>query len=75
MEHLGGRREPGHGIGDTISIDLPNGKVELLVEDAVIRQRKKNWTPPKPPVKPGSYLDRYSRMVSSAMKGAILRTD
>ena len=61
--------------GDTISIDLPNGKVELLVEDAVIRQRKKNWTPPKPPVKPGSYLDRYSRMVSSAMKGAILRTD
>ena len=59
--------------GDMIEIDIPNGTVNLLVEDSVIQERKKNWTAPPPVVKPGSYLDRYARQVRSAMTGAILR--
>ena len=61
--------------GDIIDIDLPAGTVNLLVDDAVIAERKKNWTPPAPDVKPGSYLDRYAKLVRSAMDGAVLRRD
>ena len=61
--------------GDMISIDLPNGKLELLVDEATIAERKKNWTPHVPDVKPGSYLDRYQRLVRSAMDGAVLKRE
>ncbi len=61
--------------GDMISIDIPSGKVELLVDEAVIAARKKGWKAPAPDVKPGSYLDRYAKQVRSAMTGAILKRD
>ena len=61
--------------GDMIDIDLPAGTVNLLVDDAVIAERRKNWNPPAPDVKPGSYLDRYAKLVRSAMDGAVLRRD
>ncbi len=61
--------------GDIIDIDLPNGKVDLCVDEATLEERRKNWQPHKPDVKPGSYLDRYSRLVTSAMKGAVLKRD
>lgn len=59
--------------GDIIDIDIPAGRVTLEVSDEELAKRKENWVAPKPPVKPGSYLDRYSRMVDSAMSGAILK--
>ena len=59
--------------GDMISIDIEAGVVTLEVPDEVIEQRKIGWQPHKPPVKPGSYLDRYSRLVSSAMAGAVFK--
>ncbi|MBQ1406667.1 MAG: dihydroxy-acid dehydratase [Eubacterium sp.] len=59
--------------GDIIDIDLPNGQVNLLVDEAVIEERKKNWNPPTPDVKKGSYIDRYARQVTSAMNGAIFK--
>jgi len=58
--------------GDEILIDIPNKKLELLVEEAVLKQRRAKWTPPEPRVKEG-YLARYARMVTSGSRGAVLR--
>lgn len=59
--------------GDIISLDIEGGVLDLLVEESVIEARRKNWTPPVPPVKRGSYLDRYSKLVGSAMSGAVFK--
>ena len=59
--------------GDSISIDIDAGVVTLNVPEEEIEKRKIGWEPHKPPVKPGSYLDRYSKMVSSAMSGAVFK--
>lgn len=59
--------------GDSISIDIDGGTVTLNVPDEEIEKRKVGWTPHKPPVKPGSYLDRYSKQVTSAMAGAVFK--
>lgn len=57
--------------GDTISIDIPNHKVELLVTPEEI-QRCKNSITPQPPKEVSGYLKRYRAMVKSANFGAIL---
>lgn len=58
--------------GDRISIDIPNRKLELNVSEKELVKRKAKWTSPQPKVKKG-YLVRYSALVSSADKGAILK--
>lgn len=57
--------------GDNILIDIPNRRLELLVPEEQIRQRLGNIVSPEPEIKHG-YLYRYSKMVSSASRGAIL---
>jgi len=57
--------------GDTIAIDIPAGKLELKVDDAVLAERKAKWVCPPPNVTKG-YLARYAKLVSSANKGAIV---
>ncbi|MCP5061728.1 MAG: dihydroxy-acid dehydratase [Ignavibacteriae bacterium] len=58
--------------GDIISIDIPNCKLELEVSDARIERRLKELPEFEPKIKKG-YLARYSKMVSSANTGAILK--
>ncbi|MCF0148220.1 MAG: dihydroxy-acid dehydratase [Clostridium sp.] len=58
--------------GDIISIDIPNGKLELLVDDEVLEERRRNFKPLPPKVTEG-YLARYAKLVSSASTGAILK--
>ncbi len=58
--------------GDTINIDIPGRKIEAKLSQTEIDKRFKNWKAVKPKIKTG-YLWRYSRLVSSADKGAILR--
>lgn len=58
--------------GDTISIDIPSCKIELLVSDEELNVRRSAWVCPEPKVKTG-YLARYARMVTSASRGAILQ--
>ena len=58
--------------GDTISIDIPNCKIELLVSDEELTVRRGSWVCPEPKIKTG-YLARYTRMVTSAAQGAILQ--
>lgn len=57
--------------GDIISIDIPNCKVTLEVSDEEIAERKKTMTIKKKTDITG-YLKRYSAMVSSADKGAVI---
>ena len=58
--------------GDIISIDIPNGKLELLVDEEVLEERRRNFKPLPPKVTEG-YLARYAKLVSSASTGAILK--
>jgi len=57
--------------GDTINIDIPSRRIEVNLSKAEIARRFKSWKPVAPKIKTG-YLSRYSRLVSSADKGAIL---
>lgn len=58
--------------GDKISIDIPKRKLELLIPERELERRLREFEPPKPKVT-GGYLARYSKLVGSADKGAILR--
>jgi dihydroxy-acid dehydratase len=58
--------------GDLISIDIPARKLELLVDEAELERRRKDWKP-YPKEITSSILRRYSRMASSAAKGAVTK--
>lgn len=58
--------------GDRILIDIPARKLELLVSDEELAERRKNWKyVPKEITSP--FLRRYSRQVSSASTGAMYK--
>lgn len=57
--------------GDIISIDIPNGRLDIEIDGNMLEDRIDNWIPPQPKIKKG-YLARYAKMVSSADKGAVL---
>ena len=57
--------------GDTISINIPNNKIELLVSEEELRKRKESWKSKAHVVK-SKWLNRYRRFVTSANRGAVL---
>ena len=57
---------------DIITIDIKKRHINLDLPDSEIEKRLKKWKAPKPRVASG-WLSRYSRMVSSASKGAVLQ--
>lgn len=60
--------------GDIIAIDIPNNKINVLVDDATLAARKEKWQPRKPKINTG-YLKKYAAMVTSANTGAVLKVD
>ena len=56
--------------GDIISINIPENKIELKVDEAVLNERMKNFVPKKKEL--SGYLKRYAALVSSGASGAIL---
>ena len=58
--------------GDFIEINIPEKKINLLINDEEMKERMKNWQPPEAKIKEGC-LARYSRLVTSAAKGAVLK--
>lgn len=56
--------------GDPIKIDIPNRKIELLVEPEEISKRKEHFKPLQKKVD-SPFLKRYSQMTSSAAQGAV----
>ena len=59
--------------GDIIAIDIPANTINVKVSDEKLAARREKWTPREPKVKTG-YLARYASMVTSADKGAILKS-
>ncbi len=56
--------------GDIISINIPENRIELKVDAAVLEERMKNFVPKKK--EQSGYLRRYAALVSSGASGAIL---
>lgn len=56
--------------GDTITIDIPNRRLDVKVSDDEMAKRKAEWKPCPPKITSG-YLVRYARTVQSASTGAI----
>lgn len=58
--------------GDIISINIPEGRVELKISEAELSERMKNFVPKEAEIKTG-VLGKYARSVSSASEGAYLK--
>jgi len=57
--------------GDLIRIDIPGGRVILDVPEAILEQRRARWAPPeRTRLEKGSLLERYRRVVGTAIRGA-----
>jgi dihydroxy-acid dehydratase len=59
--------------GDTIEIDIPGKRLELLLTPEKWQERLDKLILPEPAVKKG-YLMRYASQVTSAARGAVLDT-
>ncbi|HEY5562528.1 MAG TPA: dihydroxy-acid dehydratase [Clostridiaceae bacterium] len=58
--------------GDIIEIDIPNRVLKVNLSDEIIKDRFSKWIKPPSKAKEGSYLARYSKLVTSAYTGAVL---
>jgi len=58
--------------GDTIEIDIPGRRLDVLVDGDELTRRKETWSPHAPRIAAG-YLARYARFVTSASTGAVFR--
>ncbi len=55
--------------GDMISIDIPNRKLELLVDEETLASRRPLWTAPAQSL--SGYAKRYAQHVTSGSTGAV----
>ena len=55
--------------GDSITVDIEGGSLQLNIDDDELAKRLANWKEPKPKYESG-VLAKYARMVSSADEGA-----
>jgi dihydroxy-acid dehydratase len=58
--------------GDTITIDILNRKIDLVISKKEMENRFKTFKPIKPKIKKG-WLSRYAKLVTSASTGAIMK--
>jgi len=58
--------------GDIISINIPEGGLNVQVSDEELKSRMADWKAPAPRYTTG-YLGRYARLVTSAGTGAVLK--
>jgi dihydroxy-acid dehydratase len=57
--------------GDKVTLDVANGRLELLVSDEELAARREGWEP-LPAVYTRGVLAKYAKLVGSASKGAVL---
>jgi dihydroxy-acid dehydratase len=60
--------------GDIIDIDIPNHRLHVQLDDSELAERRRQWQAP-PARFPRGWLGRYSKLVTSANTGAVLKTD
>lgn len=58
--------------GDIIELDLNNRTINLEISDEEFEERKANWQGFEPKVKKG-YLARYSKLVTNASTGGVMK--
>ncbi|WP_260445723.1 dihydroxy-acid dehydratase [Metabacillus sp. FJAT-53654] len=58
--------------GDIIELDLNNRSIQLEISDEEFEKRRANWKGFEPKVKKG-YLARYSKLVTSANTGGVMK--
>ena len=58
--------------GDRIRLDIPQRRLELLVDPVALADRKSRWQRPEAKIKTG-WLARYAAVVTSANTGAICK--
>jgi dihydroxy-acid dehydratase len=58
--------------GDIIELDLNNRTIQLEISDEEFEKRRANWKGFEPKVKKG-YLARYSKLVTSANTGGVMK--
>ncbi|MWC30475.1 dihydroxy-acid dehydratase [Paenibacillus sp. MMS18-CY102] len=58
--------------GETIELDLNNRTMNLLIDDEELAKRMAEWTEFEPKIKTG-FLARYSKLVTNASMGAVLK--
>jgi dihydroxy-acid dehydratase len=58
--------------GDIISINIPEGRLEVKFSDEELARRRQNWKPLRRDI-PEGWLRRYAAMATSASTGAILK--
>lgn len=56
--------------GDRIEIDIPGRKLNLLVDEQELEDRRKNWKPRQREIT-SPFLRRYARLAASAAQGAV----
>lgn len=56
--------------GDRIRVDVPSKRLDLLVDEAVLTERRRGWKP-NPPRYTSGVLAKYARLVQGAETGAI----
>jgi dihydroxy-acid dehydratase len=57
--------------GDIIKINIPENRLDFVISDEELEERRAKWQPREPKVTTG-YLARYAAMVTSGNRGAIL---
>lgn len=57
--------------GDLIRININEKTLDMVVSENELEERRKAWTPREPKITTG-YLGRYSKMVTSGDRGAVL---
>lgn len=57
--------------GDRIRVNMDAGTLDVLVSDEELAERRKTWQPVIKNI-PGSWLKRYTRLVTSGSRGAVL---
>ena len=60
--------------GDIIEIDMNNRTITLLIDEEELERRRAKWPGFEPKVKTG-YLARYSKLVTSASTGGVMKID
>ncbi len=55
---------------DTIVIDIPNRRIDVVVSDDELAERREKWKPKERKLK--GYLAKYARLVGGADEGAVL---
>ena len=60
--------------GDRIRLDIPSRRLELLIDEQTLAERRSRWAAPQPKIKTG-WLARYAKVVTSAYTGAVTTAD